>query len=62
MTIPLVQGELNGIPPLAVRIALSFAHSGIWLSAITGLRARLTVAYVFAINSTGFAINFLLPE
>jgi len=57
MTIPLAQGELNGIPPLAVRIVLSSAHSGIWLSAITGLQAKLTVAYVFAINSTGSAVS-----
>jgi hypothetical protein len=37
MTVPLAQGELNGIPPLAVRSSLSSAHSGIWLSTATGL-------------------------
>jgi len=36
MTIPLAQEGLNGIPSLAVRTALSSAHSEIWLFATHG--------------------------
>jgi len=57
MTIPLAQGELNGIPPLAVRSA-SMLRS-LWNLALRHpwLRAKLTVAPGFAINSTGLAVS-----